>query len=162
MTHTATATPAAEGAFSLTDNELLIGILLAILSVTLIPWSTVLATSWFANRRERDKERRMLYREGRAITKQGMPWSTGPNGETNDAEMRRAAIEQNDARHRLKACFGLLDGKMIEATKYWGTYASTPEVDRAMQLWANGSRITARIMARRIIKKDLIMKPQGQ
>lgn len=162
MIHTAPGSTTAEGAFSLTSNELLVGIVLAILSVTLIPWSTVLATSWFSNRRERDKERRLLHREALAITSRELPWGEGPDGMSVKADMNRAVREQADATHRLKACFGLLDGKLIEATKYWGTFASSVEVDRAMQLWANGNRVTARLMARRIIRKNLMTKPQEQ
>ena len=134
-------------------NDLIVGILLAIVAGSVIPFFTAQAAGMIESRRDRSRRRRKLYERAHLALIEPRQQEYATSDEWV-AAMQSNVTARNRARSALRSSFALFDGDVAEATTYWGTHVSTPKVDEIMRLWANGNRWTARWKATRLLKSD--------
>lgn len=133
-------------------SDLIVGIVLALLAGTVLPFATSQAAGFIEGRRDLNKRRRELYEKALLIG-----WDDpqlAPDEDLTVFREKRNAYESSRgaAISLLRSSFALFDGKVSKATRYWGSHLSTPEDREIMRLWANGNRWTARLKARRLLK----------
>ncbi|QZY52892.1 hypothetical protein [Leucobacter tenebrionis] len=144
-------------------SDLVVGILLAILASTVIPWVTSLASAWLEARRDLKNRRRELF-ERMFVTNVRDNFRTP----ATDAEERQRDIdsqnkEANAAVTALRSSFGLFD-KTVEKVAFDGWSFRKPDDPKfeMLRLWANGHVWIARWKARKLAKADISSSPDQQ
>lgn len=135
-------------------SELVIGIVLALLAGTVLPFVTSQAAGLIESRRELNRRRRKLYERALRVRWEEPPHAAEKALAELRTEMDAHLAKRHAAVEALRSSFALFDGKVAEATKLWGTHVSTPEDREIMRLWANGNRWAARWKARRVLKQN--------
>lgn len=135
-------------------SELVVGIVLALLAGTLLPFATSQAGAFIESRRDLNKRRRELYERALRTRWEEPDMIADEPANERKAKMNAHLSERNAAVEALRSSFALFDDDVVKATKYWGSHVSTPEDRDIMRLWANGNRWTARARARRLLRKN--------
>jgi len=136
--------------------QLIIGISLAILASTLIPWVTQQASAGIQSRRDRNNRRRELFEAAQLarletrLSPRSSEASAGPSYDENMRELNRATVA-------LRSTFGLFDGSVNATIRSW--LQDDAAAEEVLRLWANGNRFTARWKARRLMDKSNTISP---
>ena len=145
-------------------EDVVVGIVLALVASTVVPFVTAQASVWIEQRRERDKRLRELYEA--VIVSQ---ITEGVASRKSDIERWAEAMhahndEKNVALVTLKSYFGPRDRHVRTVCGWWGTHGAPDSANEVMSLWATGHQSEARRLARRLVKSGVtgIKTPPAQ
>lgn len=121
--------------------ELVIGILIAVVGISVVPWLTSAATSWLEQRRGDRRHRRELYERWQLASRRD---------EYHDGDIRDTHREFNEARLLLDSQFGPRDAEVRRAVPESWWPMMNPEQRQIFRWWALGYHRQARRAARRL------------